>query len=96
MASIGEKITRTIAKDSFVTDEQSGVVVVASCAQGLALAVLPSPIGGIVFRGHRHPGQHLKSNARGSNPPAAIAPCSHQGGKPGNGSILTRTPFFKM
>jgi len=36
MASISEKITSTIVKALFVTDEQSGVVTVASCAQGLA------------------------------------------------------------
>jgi hypothetical protein len=59
MASTGKNITRTIAKAAFVTDEQSG----ASCAQGLAWAMLPSPIGDIVFRGHRQPGEHLKGNA---------------------------------
>jgi hypothetical protein len=50
MASIGEKITRTIAKAAFVTGEQSGGVAVARCAQGLACAMLA-----VADRRHRVP-----------------------------------------
>jgi hypothetical protein len=50
VASIGEKITRTIAKAAFVTGEQSGVVAVARCAQGLACAMLA-----VADRRHRVP-----------------------------------------